>query len=377
MNLLLTDGNYKHTLGIARDLGQEGHRVFVQTPKKGSLTSRSRFCAGEVVVQLTSEKMDSLLSFISEKQIEAIIPVGADSVQFVAQHRDQLQGRVEFAVPFIDSIQTALSKELTNQTAQQVGVPIPWTHYPADLDEVGRLAREISYPCVVKAKQEMGINVVAYAHDPEDLVKKYARIMETHGFSAPELPLIQEYLTGDGVGFFAIYQRGSCGPTFQHHRLREFPPSGGVSVYSESFYDERVERYGKQMLDALNWHGVAMVEFKLNKAGEPLLLEINPKFWGSTELALSSGVHFPRLLVNLFHGKTLDFSSTYKLNHRYHWPLHGDLLHGVINMRNLPKVIGTVLNPRTKSNIWLTDLKPTLGMLKQSLIQAKDYFIKP
>ena len=91
--------------------------------------------------------------------------------------------------------------------------------------------------------------------------------------------VLQEYIPGHGCGLFATYQNGACKRVFMHRRVREYPATGGVSSCAESFYDARLEFYGTRMLDALHWHGVAMVEFRRDaRDGEYKLMEINPKF---------------------------------------------------------------------------------------------------
>jgi len=72
--------------------------------------------------------------------------------------------------------------------------------------------------------------------------------------------------------------------------------TGGPSTVAESIYDEELKRQGLLLLEALNWHGVAMVEFKKDsRDNEFKLMEINPKFWGS----LDSG-HCIRSRFSLF-----------------------------------------------------------------------------
>src|SRR5206468_12795896 len=56
----------------------------------------------------------------------------------------------------------------------------------------------------------------------------------------------------------------------------------------------------RTLLEALQWHGVAMVEFKRDaRDGLPRLMEINGRFWNSLPLAIASGVDFPFLLYTL------------------------------------------------------------------------------
>ncbi len=43
-----------------------------------------------------------------------------------------------------------------------------------------------------------------------------------------------------------------------------------------------------------------MVEFKQNEGGDSYLMEINPRFWGSLQLAIDAGRDFPALLLQIF-----------------------------------------------------------------------------
>jgi len=86
---------------------------------------------------------------------------------------------------------------------------------------------------------------------------------------------------------------------FAHQRLSEKPPSGGVSVYCESVsMDEALRDRSLALLDRFGWSGVAMVEYKRDSStGQAYLMEVNGRFWGSLQLAIDSGVDFPRILV--------------------------------------------------------------------------------
>ena len=100
-----------------------------------------------------------------------------------------------------------------------------------------------------------------------------------------------------------------------HRRVRENPPTGGASVCAVSIYDGKLLDYGRRLLDALNWHGVAMVEFKRDRlSGELYLMEINPKLWGSHDLAIASGMDFSSALVDMSMGSLSDKYENYKDN---------------------------------------------------------------
>jgi biotin carboxylase len=82
--------------------------------------------------------------------------------------------------------------------------------------------------------------------------------------------------------------------------LRELPLHGGRSSLRESApLDPTLYSASRRLLEALDWTGLAMVEFKLAEGG-PVLMEVNGRVWGSLPLAVHSGVDFPRRLAELY-----------------------------------------------------------------------------
>jgi predicted ATP-grasp superfamily ATP-dependent carboligase len=147
--------------------------------------------------------------------------------------------------------------------------------------------------------------------------------LESHSFF--EHPFtIQNFVEGKGQGIFALYDQGKPICFFAHRRLREKPPEGGVSVLCESApVPENLKAYARTLLDAAAWHGVAMVEFRVTPEGTPYLMEINPRFWGSLQLAIDSGVDFPYWLYQITTDKQIGTLPPQKLR-RVRWLL-GDL----------------------------------------------------
>ena len=63
--------------------------------------------------------------------------------------------------------------------------------------------------------------------------------------------------------------------------------------------DPALYDYAVRLLEALNWTGLAMVEFKVGQDGAKLM-EINGRVWGSLPLAVCSGMDFPGRLAELY-----------------------------------------------------------------------------
>jgi predicted ATP-grasp superfamily ATP-dependent carboligase len=179
--------------------------------------------------------------------------------------------------------------------------------------------------------------------------------------------LVQEFIEGKGHGLFALMDHGRPLRLFMHERLREFPPTGGPSTAAAAFYSPRLEELGVKLLSALEWNGVAMVEFKFDlRRQDFVLMEVNGKFWGSLELALRAGVNFGRDLIHLYRNEPLDSRSSYDHKVKFYWPLDGDL-RTLWCKRQVIRGIGDYFRPNAATNLGqsaVADLKKSVRLIR-------------
>jgi len=363
MTVLVCDEHYKHSLGIVRSLGKLGVNVHVLAVSESSLVCRSRFCRNVIISKSpsTEDLADAAVNAVQKQGVDLVIPVSYSMTLAMARRQQDFcrHTRVELADPC--NIERAADKLHMAELAESIGVPAPKTMLGS---AAARRTDELIFPVVVKPRKESpGRPPVRYAHGPAELLE-----MLHHGVSAgPTELLVQEFVPGIGYGFFAVYQRGVCKRVFMHRRVREYPASGGVSTCAESFYDSTLESHGRRMLDALKWHGVGMVEFRRDaRDGTYNLIEINPKFWGSLDLALAAGADFPGDLCRMALGHSLSFTDDYQRNLRFQWPLssYGELFHLWTRPTSFLPIALDLLNPSVRSNLWLRDPAPNLLELR-------------
>jgi hypothetical protein len=312
-SVLVTDGSAKHSIALQRYL----RRAVPDIHLISHAPERFPFCRYQRGArEVRSGRLQDLLI---EDAFDMVIPVSGMAVRTVARicpHKAVIAPEA--------TIERCLNKGAVFELAADLRVPHPRTWAVTSLEEIDALPPQ--FPCVIKPGNETELKDVDYARN----------FRERHEISAnffARLPsgmncglLIQEQVRGVGRGFFAVYDQGKPIVVFMHERIREMPPSGGASTAARAIYDENLKRYGLQLLDALEWHGPAMVEFKYDPAdGQYNLIEINPKLWGSLELGLSAGINFGQILVRLFKGEDLVFSDNYDRKAAFAWPLDGDL----------------------------------------------------
>ena len=99
--------------------------------------------------------------------------------------------------------------------------------------------------------------------------------------------LAQQYLgnSNEIIGFFAFCLNGQVVNSYQHKRIITYPKRGGVTVYSEIYSNETVNRVAADIIKKLNYSGLLMIEFK-EYLNDYYVIEINPRLWGSILLCL-------------------------------------------------------------------------------------------
>jgi predicted ATP-grasp superfamily ATP-dependent carboligase len=338
MKILLTDGDQRSTLAAVRALGTAGHEVFVAETATPSLASRSRHCRGAVTYPSPYDHEEAFVRSIDESSrqlgIDLIIPMTDITSAVLAEHRATLASRVRVAVMDAETFWRASDKNSLHRLAESLGVPTPTLHYverPSDLQHVP----ELSFPCVIKPSRsrlrtagEWMKTAVVVARSREE----FDTLLQTR----PELQhpfMIQRVVDGEGIGVFALCEHGEIRALFAHRRIREKPPWGGVSVLREAVApDADAAEYATRILRALKWHGVAMVEFKRDRAtGTPNLMEVNARFWGSLQLAIDAGVNFPVHAARLWLGESVSAQPPYRTGVRSRWLL-GDLDHLILRV---------------------------------------------
>jgi len=325
--VIITDGEQRASLAVVRSLGAGGYRCVVTCSSHGSIAGASRFVARTVRVPNALDQplefADAIVALVATERAAVVLPIAEQSLLAVLPVRDRLSPAI---VPFADhaSFIQLTDKERLLEEASKLGIAIPAQVIVRDVDAVASMDfSTLQYPIVVKparsVSERAGVRTafsVTYASDATELHRKVGAL------PAAAFPLLlQQRVVGPGTGIFLLLWDGKVKAQFAHQRLSEKPPSGGESVYRESVsIDEGLRDRSRALLDRFGWRGVAMVEYKRDAAtGQPYLMEVNGRFWGSLQLAIDSGVDFPRILVACALGEHSQEMPSYRTGVRSRW----------------------------------------------------------
>jgi protein-tyrosine-phosphatase/predicted ATP-grasp superfamily ATP-dependent carboligase len=323
--ILVLDADGRVGLACLQSLGPRGHRVHVGVRRLASPTERSRWCH-RVHAQPPAEPVDAGVAWLLELDarfgFRLVIATTEASLRWLRALPEDHPVRAKAVLPSDDALDAALDKSRTGAFARELGLPVPTTRelprgHGTALDGGGAAVPDdgtIRYPRVLKpvrSKVVVGPRLaslsVVTVRDAAERANALATLLP---FTAIQE---QAWVPGRGVGVEVLYERGRMAWHFVHERLHEWPLTGGASTLRRAGGAEpALVEMTRRLLDRLQWHGVAMVEWRRDAAGNTWLVEINPRLWGSLPLTIAAGVDMPHGLLALARGEPLPAARPWK-----------------------------------------------------------------
>jgi predicted ATP-grasp superfamily ATP-dependent carboligase len=331
-NILLLEAEYRKVLSLIRHAGKKGYNVYTASLNKFSIGGSSKFVKKNYY--LKELELSQILKIIKENNIDVIIPCNEKSVEFLAKNTEKFD--IPLVTPNLESYIICNDKLETMKFAQKLNIRVPKTVFFNNIDELKTNIKEIGFfPVVLKPRKSSGSRGIKYIENSEELRKE----LNDQYINLYGIPLIQEYIPNGGkaIGASFLYYNGKEILNFCHERIRQYPPDGGPSTLAVSIYNENAVNIGRKLLENLKWNGLAMVEFKEDpKNGELVLMEINPRMWGTIGLALFSGADFLEAILKVFvEGCNLnEIDKNYNEGYYFRWFFPGDLL-SIIKSKDL------------------------------------------
>ncbi len=329
--VLITDSAQRAALVSIRELGRSGVRVCAVDSDPYAPGRYSRWAdSAEVVTGVADGActyVDELLGVCAEYRPRALITCHDGTIDALRQRRDEVEQVVALALAREEGLAVALDKRRTLEVAEQLGIRIPRGAVVETRDQVDKALLKIEVPAVIKPARSWSQGdsagrrlVPTVAVERADARHKIDRLLET-GASV----IVQEWLPGAREAVSLFRAHGRVWARFAQVARRTTPPLGGNSVVRESIpLPADIAGDAEALVDRLDLDGYAEVEFRRDADGRPALMEINPRLSASVEVAVQSGVSFPRLLYRWAAGGELEPVDDYRVGVRARW-LGGDL----------------------------------------------------
>jgi predicted ATP-grasp superfamily ATP-dependent carboligase len=346
LDVAVLDADERQSLVTVRSLGRAGLRVGAFDHALLPPASTSRWCARSARLPDGSDPqryVDGLLDMVGRHRPRVLFTARDSTIEALRAHRPEIERETALALPAEPALEIAVSKERTLALAQRLGIPVPVSVPVPDSGAALGPGRHTGFPAVVKPVQSwvqssnggrrLGSVVVADADEARRATEAAVR--------AGGHVLLQQWLRGSRESVMLVCVDGRVRARFAQVARRMLPPLGGSSIVRESIPLPRdLTEAAEALVVAAGLDGYAEVEFRRDLDGTGYLMEINPRLSASVEIAVRSGVDFPRLMYFWASGGRLPSAPSYRVGVRMRW-LGGDIqwLRQTLVSRGRPEVL--------------------------------------
>jgi glutathione synthase/RimK-type ligase-like ATP-grasp enzyme len=303
---LLTDLKYRKTFDIYNIINKmDDIEIVVNKP-----TLLQRF----IYRSVTPLSFNSFSDIYKEKII--FFPIEEQSVlDFYSYLNEKKYNKTMFLLPEERFFHLVRDKKVFSSFCSENGFPVPKEYDLTNLEN-----ENFKYPMILKPRIGSGSVGIKHIESKDDLI--YLNNISSSDY------LLQEKISHSSrvFGAFFLFNHGEMVSYYGHRRLRTYPENGGVTVFSKCEINNDVKIIGIALLEKLNWHGIAMVEFLYDeKTNGYKIIEVNPRAWGSIMLSEYCGSNIIENYIRLSLGKE-PISSNIKEDKYIRWIFPWDII---------------------------------------------------
>src|SRR4030081_1787827 len=239
MRVLVLDGNQNQAVASVRSLAHAGHTVFAGESASWSKAGWSRVCSGTLQYPPPQEHVDAFLDtiagFVRQRPGTLFLPMTEATTLPVSAHREFLiAAGARLVLPKHNDLLRAFDKDETTRLAASLGVAVPRTLLISSLAQARDTSQSLRYPVVLKPRASEEISATGkvrtagrprYAVNSVQFEDAYRDIS-----GRSSALLVQEFVEGEGAGYFALMNHGELRAEFAHQRIRDVYPTGSGSA---------------------------------------------------------------------------------------------------------------------------------------------------
>ncbi len=292
MRVLLVEEGWHSTLPLARALEDAGHAVTVLTANGTTGAHRCktvRWCSGPTLDSAAfAAHVEPML-----RDFDRVVPLTEAAMQRLWElNAERIFPRTE---PWQRRL--VVDKHALVEHMHARGIAIP-RHRRVDATfDVDTAVRELGLPVVVKSSTGCGGRLVRIVDTREALADMLSRAHRLGGEW-----IVQEHVASPTYLVGGVFAGGEPLRLYAAEKLAQNPARIGAAVHVRSTREPALLELGARAVRELAWTGFASIDAVRRADGTFLLLEINPRPWGSIAGARAAGVDLFAPFVRLLAG---------------------------------------------------------------------------
>jgi len=298
------------TLVATRSLGRRGVEVITGDEYAMTAASFSRYSIADFRYPNPTKEplgfLDALEKVVLKYKPEdeatpyVLMPIHKETY-LIARHRERFEPHIRVPVPQIEHIQQVHNKGTIAAYAIKRGLPVPKTWIPENMAHFDSIAFDVELPAFVKLREAASGVGIRKVKTLEELAATFREFVEYFKLEEKDYPIIQKAVPGDDYCVTTLFDHGKLVASMTYRGLRAFPAERGATVMRQTVEAPQMEQIAAELMGPIGWHGVAELDFRWEGTPEarPLLIEVNPRFFGGLIQSVESGWDYPWLLFQL------------------------------------------------------------------------------
>lgn len=306
--VMLVDLNWRHTGYLAAALHEAGFETLLVSTGLPDRIGLGHYCAQ---VRSPYHPSREYIPFVREQiarfRPDWVIPLGEPLLEMFWNLDPPLSAPT---YPPTERWQREilLDRRQLYECAAAAAIPIPrWMPLdePGDLDQA---IRRFGIPLVIRGTGGCSgaqVRIVESEADAQAALEEMSRV-------SAHPPFAQAFVEGERQIIGGLFSRGEMIRSFAQEVMETHPPRTGPSIRVRSLLDGQLEAHARALFRALRWSGIASADFIRNKAGITVLMEVNPRPWGSIEVAERHGAQICGAFAKMLGGRPVASQMPYR-----------------------------------------------------------------
>lgn len=295
-HILIPDGNSTWAMPVINCLSQcNDYKLFVISSKKRTAAKYSKYKSYYKYYKRTTDAdwLKIVNNEIETQNISVVIPIAENEIRFFIKYSNQISKKAKIIpLPELENFEIVINKRALSEFLSANHLAQPKSVVVNNITDI----ESITYPALVKPLCNKG----------GDGIQKFENKLELRKYFDGKTLFIQQYIEGYDIDCSVFCVNGKVltytiqKGCLQGHTI--YAPQLGLDfIENESVLDVT-----KQLMDALNWSGVAHVDLRYDQnANDYKIIEVNARFWGSVEASKVAGINFPELVIQAALGEII------------------------------------------------------------------------
>ena len=313
MNILFTcAGRRTYLLKYFKENLSEGGKIVATDMQLSAPALQVADVKIQVPAVYDPEYVNITLRICEEQKIDALFSLNDLELPILAENKARFEAiGVKAVVSDPKVIDIAFDKYRTAQWVESLGLAAPKTYVRLEDCKKALAAGEIAFPLFMKPRWGSGSIGLESIADMEELdiyygllMKKIKKTILATASVGDEYIMIQEKLTGSEYGLDIMNDLD--GKNVGVSVKQKLAMRSGETDKAVTVDLPEVREMGRKIGEALGHIGNLDVEIMQRADGAYCVLELNPRFGGGFPFSYEAGVNFPKALIQMIKGESVD-----------------------------------------------------------------------